>query len=268
MHPFRKAVINNTSDDEFKMLFSEQVEFWAPMLTKPLYGRDFAVTLLSNAGKVLGKPQYTREIKDISQTLLFWQGQADGHLLQAVTILKDDENTGLISQVRFLMRPWPIVSLFVTKMHERLFDLIPEEYWQVQAAGNPNEDHKFSPVKLVDLPFTEDLTLHSPIFGKALQGRDWVIKGLSTVHQIQSPSSYTSIIASPELKIEVFDCKIAAHAAEGIWVSKINPAGKVYDLTVYLRPYPVVSLLRERAKATAEQDPEQREYFKTYWDIS
>ncbi|RFZ90923.1 hypothetical protein D0C36_18415 [Mucilaginibacter conchicola] len=267
MHPFRKAIIDGVEPGEFKKLFSEEVEFWAPMLTKPLHGRDFAVTLLTNAGHILGKAIYTREVKDIKQTLLFWHGMVDGYTLEAVTVLTDDDDTGLIKQVRVLMRSWPFVTLFVDKMKERLYDLIPEDYWNLQPMDANAKPRVLSPIKLNDLPVADDLALHSPIFSKTLEGKEWVIKGLDAVHKIQAPSSYTSIIASPDMKIEVFDTDIDGNPAEGIWVSKINKYGEVYDLTVYLRPYPAVTVLRNKAKEANDKDPEQRERFESYWVI-
>ena len=49
--------------------------------------------------------------------------------------------------------------------------------------------------------------------------------------------------------IELFDCDAAGNPMEGLWVSKLNDKGQVYDLTVYLRPYPSVEVLRSNAKS-------------------
>jgi hypothetical protein len=55
-------------------------------------------------------------------------------------------------------------------------------------------------------------------------------------HEIQSASSYTSIIATPDLLVELFDCDADAYAMEGLWVQKLKEQGQIYALTVYLRP--------------------------------
>jgi hypothetical protein len=51
---------------------------------------------------------------------------------------------------------------------------------------------------------------------------------------------------------------------EGMWIQKLNEQGQVYDLTVMLRPYPVVTVLRNRAKELAEK----RGFLgKEYWEL-
>ena len=40
---------------------------------------------------------------------------------------------------------------------------------------------------------------------------------------------------------------------EGMWIQKLNEQGQIFDLTVMLRPYPAVTVLRNKTKALAEQ---------------
>jgi hypothetical protein len=40
---------------------------------------------------------------------------------------------------------------------------------------------------------------------------------------------------------------------EGLWVQKLNQQGQIYDLTVYLRPYPAVTVLRNMTKDLGEK---------------
>jgi len=40
---------------------------------------------------------------------------------------------------------------------------------------------------------------------------------------------------------------------EGMWIQKLNERGQIFDLTVMLRPYPAVTVLRNKTKALAEQ---------------
>ena len=39
---------------------------------------------------------------------------------------------------------------------------------------------------------------------------------------------------------------------EGLWIQKLNGLGQIHDLTVMLRPYPAVTVLRNRTKELAE----------------
>ena len=79
------------------------------------------------------------------------------------------------------------------------------------------------------------------------------IAAKARAHEVQSRSSYTSIIATPDLLIELFDCDAEGYPMEGMWIQKVNEHGQIYDLTVMLRPYPAVTVLRNRAKELAEK---------------
>ena len=53
-----------------------------------------------------------------------------------------------------------------------------------------------------------------------------------------------------------------------MWVSKLNENGQIKDLTVYLRPYPAVTVLRNAAKALAEKTGEFSFLNEGYWELS
>lgn len=97
------------------------------------------------------------------------------------------------------------------------------------------------------------MVLHSPMLAKAVSGKTEVDESVALAHQVQSKSSYTSIIATPELIIELFDCDADGYPMEGMWIQKLNEQGQIFDLTVMLRPYPAVTVLRNKTKALAEQ---------------
>jgi hypothetical protein len=82
-----------------------------------------------------------------------------------------------------------------------------------------------------------DMVLHSPMLAKSVTGKAKVEEAVGLAHLVQSRSSYTSIIATPDLIIEVFDCDADGYPTEGMWIQKLNDQGKIYDLTVMLRPY-------------------------------
>jgi hypothetical protein len=51
----------------------------------------------------------------------------------------------------------------------------------------------------------------------------------------------------------LFDCDADGYPMEGIWLQKLNDLGEINDLTVYLRPYPAVTVLRNRTKELGER---------------
>jgi len=114
---------------------------------------------------------------------------------------------------------------------------------------------EFTSISLQKIALAHDFELHSPIVAKSITGKDSVEQALKLTHAVQSRSSYTSIIATPELVIELFNCDADGHPMEGLWVSKLNEQGQIYDLTVYLRPYPSVSVLRTKSKNWQKRYP-------------
>jgi hypothetical protein len=252
-HPFRVAIETQASREEFSKLFSADVTIYAPMLTKPVVGKADVLNILSHAVKITSPIRYTLEIRDNRQTILLWKGTAGGFELDAATILVDGEN-GLIREVRVLMRPWPVVTIFRNAMHRALAGSIPADHWELQPnARTSRKPREFTPIALNPIGLASDLTLHSPMLAKAVQGRAEVEAAVGLAHEIQSASSYTSIIATPDLIVELFDCDADGFPMEGMWVQKVNPQGLIFDLTVYMRPYPAVTVLRNGTKELGEQ---------------
>jgi hypothetical protein len=264
-HPFRRAIESGASKEEFSKLFAPDVVIQAPMLTQPVKGTRAVLNIIWYAAKLAGPIRYTVEVSDSRQTILLWKGNAGGFTLEAATILVDGDD-GLIQEVRVLMRPWPIVTIFRNAMHKELSATIPQEYWELQPKPVTNGEHRqFTPINLKPIQLAPDMTLHSPMLAKAVHGKADVEAAVGLAHQVQSASSYTSIIATPKLLVELFDCDADGYPMEGLWVQKINEQGQIDDLTVYLRPYPAVTLLRNRARELAEKAGVLAD--KDFWEL-
>jgi hypothetical protein len=264
-HPFRVAIETNANKKDLGKLFAADAVIEAPMLTKPVKGADDVLNIISHAANLAGPITYTLELRDAKQTILLWEGKVGGFVLQAATILVDDEN-GLISEVRVVMRPWPVATVFRNAMYKALSGSFPQDYWELQPKpANSGKPPKLTPIALKPIGLASDMTLHSPMLAKSVHGKAEVEAALHLAHEIQSPSSYTSIIASPELLIELFDCDADGYPMEGMWVQKLNTQGEIYDLTVYLRPYPAVTVLRNMAKDLGQKTG--RLVSKDYWEL-
>ena len=251
-HPFRIAIESQVGKEAFAKLFSPDVVLKAPMLTTPVVGVTKVLEVISHAAKVAGPIRYTVEVSDTKQTVLLWNGKVEGHTLEAATILVDGED-GLIREVRVLTRPWPITKLFRDQMYKELSGKIPQDYWELEPKPNPAKPRVFTSIALKPIEMAPDMALHSPILAKSVSGKALVDDSLKLAHEVQSPSSYTSIIATPDLLIELFDCDADGYPMEGLWVQKLNSQGQIYDLTVMLRPFPAVTVLRNKAKDLAEK---------------
>jgi len=265
-HPFRAAIEAGAHAEELSKLFAPEVVIHAPMLTKPIKGAQDVLSIIGHAAKLAGPIRYTLEVRDPKQTILFWRGSAGGFTLEAATILVDGED-GLIREVRVLMRPWPVVTIFRDAMYKALSASIPEDYWELQPKLAENgKSRKFTPIALKPIELASNMVLHSPMLAKSVSGRADVVAAVGLAHEIQTASSYTSIVATPDLLVELFDCDADGHPMEGLWVRKLNDQGQIDDLTVYLRPYPAVTVLRNMSKDLGERKGVLLS--EDYWQLS
>jgi hypothetical protein len=264
-HPFRVAIESGARSEELRALFAPNASLLAPMLTKPLRGADRALEVVVEAARVAGPIEYMLEASDPRQTILLWKGTAGGFPLEAATILVDGTD-GLIDEVRVLMRPWPVVTIFREQMHERLGRSISAEYWELGPRGEHiGNDRPLSPIALRPVDPAPDMVLHSPMLARSVSGKAEVAAAVGLAHEVQSKSSYTSIIATPEVLIELFDCDADGYPMEGLWVQNLNSEGKISELRVLLRPYPAVTVLRNMTRALAEQNNFLAE--PEYWEL-
>jgi hypothetical protein len=250
-HPFRTAIENGASEAELSGLLAADVVLLAPMLTLPVTGPAQVAHVLACAARAAGPIEYTLEASDPRQTFLMWNGQSQGFRLQAVTILADNSR-GLVREIRVLMRPWPVVTLFRNDMYQLLAGEIPPASWELQPKPEHSGPRQFSPIAMRHIESAPDMVLHSPMLAKAVHGKDEVAEAVRIAHEVQSASSYTSIIATPEHLIELFDCDADGYPVEGMWIQRITTDGLVNELSVYLRPYPAVTVLRNRARQIAQ----------------
>jgi hypothetical protein len=252
-HPFRVAIEAGAKAADLGKLLSPEAVLFAPMLSKPVIGSAQVLKVIGEAARIAGPLHYTHEVSDSKQTFLLWKGQVEGFNLEAATIVVDGED-GLIRELRVLMRPWPVATLFRDAMYKSLSASIPEDYWEL---GPKRDDaggaRKFTPIALNAIPRASNMVLHSPMLARAVSGKAEVDESVDLAHQVQSKSSYTSIIATPDLIIELFDCDADGYPMEGMWIQKLNEQGQISDLTVMLRPYPAVTVLRNKTKTLSEQ---------------
>jgi len=252
-HPFRLAIESGAHADALGKLFAVDAVIYAPILTKPIKNAREVLNIIGHAARVAGPITYTLEVRDSKQTFLFWKGHAGGFTLEAVTILVDGDD-GLIREVRVLMRPWPIVTIFRDAMYKALSASVPSDYWELQPKPVRNgATRKVTPIALKPIALASEMELHSPMLARSVSGKAEVEAAVGLAHEIQSASSYTSIIATPDLLVELFDCDAEGYPMEGLWLQRLNEHGQIYDLTVFLRPYPAVTVLRNRTKELGEQ---------------
>jgi hypothetical protein len=264
-HPFRVAIESGATDENFSKLFAMDVVIKAPMLTKPVRGVRDVLNIVRHAARLAGPTEYTLEIRDPKQTILLWRGHAGGFTLEAATILVDGED-GLIREIRVLMRPWPIVTIFRDAMYRELSATIPQDYPELQPkAADSGEPRRFTPIALKPIGLAPDTTLHSSMLAKSVQGKAEVEAAVGLAHKIQSASSYTSIIATPDLLVELFDCDAEGPSdgrAVGPEVERTRTNPRSNRL---FAPCPAVTVLRNMTKEFGEKT--RVLLARDYWEL-
>ena len=89
----------------------------SPVLVKPIVGRELVAITISNLSHSRDNPgHYVCEGKiDERTTLLRWQGTVEGHKIESLELLTDDEN-GLLVERTVAYRPFPALRIFRDKL--------------------------------------------------------------------------------------------------------------------------------------------------------
>jgi NADP-dependent 3-hydroxy acid dehydrogenase YdfG len=95
----------------------------------------------------------------------------------------------------------------------------------------------------------QDVAFHSPILTKTVYGQENVEAIHQLVDGIQGVRTYIARFTSTKRLVEYWNCAIDGHLQQGIDVFELDDDGTVTEQTVWLRPWPVVTLLRDRAMA-------------------
>jgi hypothetical protein len=132
MHPLRKLrEAGAPSPAQVAVILAEHVVMHSPVLIKPIIGRELVAITISNSSHSRDDPgKYIYEGKlDDRTTLLRWQGMVEGHKIESLELLTDDEN-GLLLERTIAYRPFPALKIF----RDRLIDLnagrLPADMWE------------------------------------------------------------------------------------------------------------------------------------------
>jgi len=130
MHPLRKLrESGKATADQVRELLAEDVVFNSPILIRPIGGRDVIAAIFAQSSATRGSGTYTAEFKlDERTTFLRWVGTMDGHKIESLEVIVDNEQ-GLIVERTIALRPYPAVKLFRDAMFASLKDKLPADAW-------------------------------------------------------------------------------------------------------------------------------------------
>ena len=135
MHPLRKLrEAGSATPAQVAPLLAERAVFNSPILARSIEGREPLSAIFAQSSSTRGSGAYTGEYKiDDRTTFLRWEGTMDGHKLESLEIIVDDED-GLIVERTIALRPFPAVKLFRDAMYASLKDKLPPDVWNYPKA--------------------------------------------------------------------------------------------------------------------------------------
>jgi hypothetical protein len=130
MHPFRKLREGGPMTRRRWLCFNADIVMHTPILIKPIVCRElvsFAVSISSQSRDDPGKYIFEGKI-DARTTLLRWQGTVEGHKIESLELLIDDEN-GLLLERTIAYRPFPALKIFRDRLFALNADKVPDDVW-------------------------------------------------------------------------------------------------------------------------------------------
>jgi hypothetical protein len=251
MASHRFAVAAESRDSAaISALLAGNVTFHTPILTEDLQGKDLTLRFLSAATRIIEDLTYTDEVGDDERTILFWSGFVDQREISGATVLVQD-TVGLVSDLTVLLRSWGVVANFRDTMLRALADVVPLSLWQLDKGNSPVPDPDAGVGQRPGgpLPLAPDVAFHSPMLTKTSSGQENVEAIHKLIGGIQGVRTYLARFVSERKIVEYWNCVIEGHLQQGIDVFELDAGGQVTNQTVWLRPWPVVTILRDRAIA-------------------
>jgi hypothetical protein len=135
MHPLRRIQESGAATaEQYLTLLADNVTFHGPILASAIEGKDavaavFAISTSVRHGRCIAEHKL-----DEHTTFLRWKGLIDGHEIESLEIIVDDQQ-GLVVDRTVAFRPLPAIELFRNAMFPLLKNVVPSNAWQYQKAS-------------------------------------------------------------------------------------------------------------------------------------
>jgi hypothetical protein len=231
-------------------LFAEDVTYHTPTLTTDLHGKEPTLRYLAQGTRIVDDLEYTDQVSDDERLILFWRGILAQREISGATVLADEAG-GLIRDITVLQRPWGVSADFRDGILPGLADVVPPRAWQLddRKASEPDPDAGVGQRSGGPLLLTPDVAFHSAVLTQTLYGQESVDAYRKLIDGILGVRTYLARFTSSGRLAEYWNCVIDGHLLQGIEVFRLDGSGRVTDQTVWLRPWPVVAVLRDQAIA-------------------
>jgi hypothetical protein len=231
-------------------LFAEDVTYHTPTLTEDLHSKDLTLRYLAAGTRIVDGLDYTDQVSDDERLILFWKGILDQREISGATVLAGEAG-GLIHDITVLQRPWGVTASFRDGILPALAGVVPLPAWQLddRKAHAPDPDAGAGQRPGGPLALSPHVAFHSAMLTKTLHGQENVEAYHELIDGIQGSREYLARFTPAGRLVEYWNSVIDGHLLQGIGVFRLDDSGRVTDQTVWLRPWPVVTMLRDRAMA-------------------
>ena len=130
MHPLRRLrESGHATPAQASALLADNVVCNSPILVRSIEGREVVAAIFAQSSSTRGSGTYTAEFRlDERTTFLRWVGTMDGHKIESLEVIVDNEQ-GLIVERTIALRPYPALKLFRDAMYASLKDKLPPDVW-------------------------------------------------------------------------------------------------------------------------------------------
>jgi hypothetical protein len=231
-------------------LFAEDVTYHTPTLTTDLHGKEPTLRYLAQGTRIVDDLEYTDQVSDDERLVLFWKGILAQREISGATVLADEAG-GLIRDITVLQRPWGVSANFRDGILPGLADVVPPRAWQLDDRKAPAPDPGAGVGQRPGGPLllAPDVAFHSAVLTQTLHGQENVDAYQKLIDGILGARAYVARFTSAGRLVEYWNCVIDGHLLQGIEAFQLDGSGRVTDQTVWLRPWPVVAVLRDQAIA-------------------
>lgn len=100
--------------------------------------------------------------------------------------------------------------------------------------------------------FTDDVMFRSPVVFKPYEGREALMVILGAVIQVFEDFRYVEQVETGDTAVLMFEARVDEREVQGVDILRFDPAGRVRELIVMVRPLSGVHALAERMRAMLE----------------
>jgi len=131
MHPLRRLrESGHATPAQASALLADNVVCNSPILVRSIEGREVVAAIFAQSSSTRGSGTYTAEFRlDERTTFLRWVGTMDGHKIESLEVIVDNERGADTGARKVSLRPYPAVKLFRDSMHASLKDKLPADDW-------------------------------------------------------------------------------------------------------------------------------------------